>query len=121
MQWKCARDHEWNATLDRIKCQNSWYPYCAGQAKNTLDIAKTVAINKGKFVFQMNILMVHLILRWKCAKGHEWNATLESVKNQDSWCPIYAGCNWTIENMQNLAQKCNGNCLSNSYKDVHPK
>ena len=30
-----------------IKNKNSWCPYCAGQAKNTLDIAKMVAINKG--------------------------------------------------------------------------
>jgi len=41
-RWKRARNREWNATLDSIKRQNS---YCAGQAKNTLDIAKTVAIN----------------------------------------------------------------------------
>ncbi|CAI2183975.1 9045_t:CDS:2 [Funneliformis geosporum] len=32
-------------------------------------------------------------LRWKCAKGYKWNATLESKRN--------------------------GNCLSNSYKDAH--
>ena len=56
-------------------------------------------------------------MRWKCAKGHEWNATLESVKNRDSWCSMCVGRNQNIEDMQNLAQKR----LSDSYKDAHSK
>ena len=90
LRWKCARNHEWNATLDSIKNKNSQCPYCAGQAKNTLDIANMVAINKGGDCISNEYINGSSHLRWKCAKGHEWNATLESVKNRDSWCLICA-------------------------------
>ena len=80
-----------------------------------------VAINKGGDCISNEYINGSSHLRWKCAKGHEWNATIESVKNRDSWCPICAGRNRTIEDMQNLAQKRNGNCLSDSYKDAHSK
>lgn len=26
--------------------------------------------------------------KWKCKKGHEWEATWANIKNKDSWCPI---------------------------------
>ena len=42
-------------------------------------------------------------LKWKCIEDHKWNATLENVKNQDTWCFICARCNWSIENIQDLA------------------
>ena len=121
LEWRCTKGHEWTASFSSIKYQRSWCPYCIEQAKNTLDIAKTVAINKGGNCISNEYINGLSHLRWKCAKGHEWNATLESVKNRDSWCPICAGRNRTIEDMQNLAQKRNGNCLSDSYKDAHSK
>ncbi|CAI2178367.1 19948_t:CDS:2 [Funneliformis geosporum] len=50
-----------------------------------------VAINKGEYCILNEYINGLSHLRWKCAKGHEWNATLESVKNRDSWYPICAG------------------------------
>ncbi|WP_413575496.1 zinc-ribbon domain-containing protein [Bacillus thuringiensis] len=26
-------------------------------------------------------------LRWKCAKGHEWEATPNNIKSKAQWCP----------------------------------
>ena len=26
-------------------------------------------------------------LRWRCAEGHEWEASANSVKGNGSWCP----------------------------------
>jgi hypothetical protein len=61
MQWKCTKDHLWTAIFDSIKYQRLWCPYCARQAKNTLDIAKMLQSIRAEIAFQMNILMVHLI------------------------------------------------------------
>ncbi|CAG8743852.1 6791_t:CDS:2 [Gigaspora margarita] len=108
LEWRCTKGHEWTASFSSIKYQRSWCPYCAGnirytletaklvafnkgQAKNTLYIAKIVAINKGGDCISNKYINGSSHLRWKCAKGHEWNATLENVKNRDSWCPICAG------------------------------
>ncbi|RHZ73743.1 hypothetical protein Glove_229g122 [Diversispora epigaea] len=106
---------------DNIKYQNTWCPYCAGQAKNTLDIAKMIAINKGGECISNEYINGSSHLRWKCIRGHEWSATFQSVKNKGSWCPMCVGRNRSIEYMQNLAQKLNGNCLSDRYKDAHSK
>ncbi|WP_367804083.1 zinc-ribbon domain-containing protein [Brevibacillus laterosporus] len=27
-------------------------------------------------------------LRWKCSKGHEWEATPNNIKSKGHWCPI---------------------------------
>ncbi|RHZ54282.1 hypothetical protein Glove_428g125 [Diversispora epigaea] len=121
LRWKCVKGHEWEATLSNIKYQNTWCPYCAGQAKNTLDIAKMIAINKGGECISNEYINGSSHLRWKCAKGHEWSATLQNVKNKGSWCAMCVGQNRTIEYIQHLARKQNGNCLSNSYKDAHSK
>ncbi len=54
-------------------------------------------------------------LRWKCAKGHEWEAHLNSIKN-GHWCPYCANrARLTIEEMQSIASKRGGKCLSSRY------
>ena len=30
LRWKCSKDHEWDAPLNRIKYKNTWCPVCAG-------------------------------------------------------------------------------------------
>ena len=44
-------------------------------------------------------------LLWKCEKGHIWTATPDSIKNSNSWCPVCAGREYTIDNMNEIAKK----------------
>ncbi|RHZ45451.1 hypothetical protein Glove_674g12 [Diversispora epigaea] len=48
LRWKCSKDHEWNAPLDKIKNRNTWCPVCAATKE---------------------------LLQWRCSKGYEWSAT----------------------------------------------
>lgn len=55
-------------------------------------------------------------LRWRCAKGHEWEASPSNVKRRGSWCPACVGLlRGTIEQMQALAKARDGVCLSTVY------
>ncbi len=55
-------------------------------------------------------------LRWRCAKGHEWMAVPDSVRNLGTWCPTCAGTQLlTIETMRSLASERGGRCLSKIY------
>jgi hypothetical protein len=55
-------------------------------------------------------------LRWRCAEGHEWQATPSSVKNYGSWCKkCRRRLSGMIEQMQALARERNGKCLSTTY------
>ena len=54
-------------------------------------------------------------LEWECKNGHKWEAAPNNIKNADSWCPNCYGRNQTIEDMQILASKFEGTCLSDKY------
>jgi hypothetical protein len=60
-------------------------------------------------------------LKWKCANGHTWEATANSIK-RGRWCPECAGLKpLTIDEMHKLAKAKNGKCLSNSYTNSRTK
>ena len=59
---------------------------------------------------------------WRCSKGHTWEATFASV-NSGSWCLQCSRDKQknTIEEMQTLATKLGGKCLSPNYVNAHTK
>jgi len=60
-------------------------------------------------------------LLWECAKGHQWEAQPTNVK-QGQWCPDCAGVKrLTLKDMQMLARKRGGKCLSQEYINANSK
>jgi hypothetical protein len=54
-------------------------------------------------------------LKWQCTKGHVWEREAHGILSGDG-CPYCAGvARLTIEEMQKLAEKKGGKCLSNIY------
>jgi hypothetical protein len=54
-------------------------------------------------------------LVWECGAGHQWSATPETVR-KGSWCPECAGVRkLTLREMQSLAERRGGKCLSGRY------
>ena len=55
-------------------------------------------------------------LRWRCAQGHEWEATPDNVK-AGKWCPICCGrvIPNALEKLHELAALRGGKCLSSVY------
>ena len=43
---------------------------------------------KGGNCLSTNYINNQTKLKWKCSKGHVWEATPDSVKNQNTWCPF---------------------------------
>lgn len=65
--------------------------------------------------------------RWKCIKGHEWEARPRDIKHHNSWCPV---CSATrrgarrrlgIEQMRAIATKRGGKCLTGAYVNSQTK
>jgi hypothetical protein len=45
--WQCAKKHEWQAPLERIRNHNSWCPKCVVDTRRVgLDLAKNIAQSK---------------------------------------------------------------------------
>lgn len=58
----------------------------------------------------------HAKLRWRCAEGHEWAASVTSVRNGNSWCPACGGHQpLTLSDMISIARSRGGECLSKKY------
>lgn len=61
----------------------------------------------------------HQKLRWRCAEGHEWFATANSVR-RGTWCPACYNANRLVgeelfAGVQAIARARGGRCLSTTY------
>ncbi|RIA85929.1 hypothetical protein C1645_857006, partial [Glomus cerebriforme] len=91
--WCCDKGHEWNACLHSVKNHNTWYPYCVGRSlsKHILENTRKIAHSRNGKCLSEKYINIATALLWRCSKGHEWNATLNSIKNANSWCPYCSG------------------------------
>ncbi|CAG8850412.1 22655_t:CDS:1, partial [Racocetra persica] len=90
--WRCSNNHEWYASLHRLKNHNKWCPTC-GHDKRRLGIltAKELALSKnGKYISD-SYINNRTPLIWECEKLYRWQTTLNSVKNGGHWCQNCAG------------------------------
>ncbi|MBP1167232.1 hypothetical protein JOE44_004116 [Chryseobacterium sp. PvR013] len=85
--------------------------YCPNKLKELSIIAES---KKGKLLSKQ-YLGIFEPLEWQCEKGHKWKAAANNIKNSNSWCPNCLGKNQTIKDMQILANKFEGKCLSEKY------
>ena len=97
--WKCDKGHEWQATV-RDRANGNGCPYCSNKRiiagyndlgtknpklasewnydKNDGLLPNAVAVSSNKKVW------------WKCDKGHEWQATINSRNSSGNGCPYCA-------------------------------
>ena len=126
LMWQCKEGHTWKAKPDCIQ-QGRWCPYCAGVIKLTIEQMQDLAKKRGGICLSKEYIDTDTKLKWQCKEGHIWDATPYHIKNRESWCPkcgIMRTANLkrkTIEEMQELARKKDGKCLSENYVHTHSK
>jgi len=127
LQWQCSEDHVW-WVMPKDILKDHWCPYCMGNKKYSIDYPQEIAEQRNGSCLSKKYINANQKLKWKCNICNVvWYATFNNVKNNKSWCPkcmIRQRANKqrdTIENMQNLAYKHNGKCLSEKYVDTHIK
>ena len=117
---RCNRGHIWYARADHLK-RNVWCPYCSGNVNLTLEEFKAIAEQRNGECLSTDYVNNYEKLRWKCEKGHQWDATPAHIKN-GTWCPICAGNRpKSIEFCKRIANERNGECLSAKYINIHTK
>ena len=116
LEWQCAEGHTWMAIPDSIKNCGTWCPSCAGTTISSIEEMQALAAKKGGKCLSTQYINTNTKLKWQCARGHTFMAIPVSVKNQGTWCPSCAGnARSSIEEMQALAAKKGGKCLSTQY------
>jgi hypothetical protein len=121
--WLCSEGHFWQAPLINIRHRGDWCPICAGNNYSyTIKEMQDLAISRGGLCLSNQYESVFSPLLWRCAKGHEWEATPTSLISSKSWCPHCAGCfRGNLEECQKLAKEKGGACLSNNYTNNRTK
>ena len=124
-QFKCGEGHIWLMTPHSIKV-GQWCPKCGikrrtEKRKTPIEVYKKYAQDKGGKFLSTNYASGHEKLLWQCGKGHQWCAPGVMVINSKTWCPHCRGMYKDISDMQALAKKRGGKCLSEKYVNSSTK
>ena len=121
LEFECMKGHRWATSAYHIKKRNSWCPYCSRSPRLSIEYIKQFAIKRGGKCLSKSYKNAYQKLKWQCQKGHIWSANYHNIQ-QGSWCHI---CNWkqtlTIKDMQSIAKKRGGKCLSKKYINANTK
>ena len=121
LRWQFKEGHRWEATPGNIK-RGQWCPNCYGNIKLTIEDMQKLAEKRGGACLSTVYKNNKTKLKWMCSEGHRWEARPDLVKNTGSWCPDCAGnIKKTIGDMQKLAKRRGGKCLSKKYVNVFTK
>ena len=74
---------------------------------------------KGGECLSKNYIGAREKLKWKCKQGHTWEAAPYSIKS-GNWCQeCYGNFRLSIKDMNEIAKKKGGKCLSKYYKGMN--
>ena len=124
--WQCSRQHKWQAQPNSI-FNGSWCPLCrrieqTERQKNDIAIYWRHAEKQGGKLLSTQYIGSNAPMKWRCVKGHVWQARGSQVLNVGTWCPLCAGkAKNTIEDMQLVAKLKGGKCLSKIYYNINTK
>jgi len=130
--WECSKGHEWQAVV-ASRAAGSGCPYCYGRyATKTNNLAskypelleewdreKNEGLNPSDFTPHVNKKVW-----WHCRKGHSWQTTISNRTTNKSGCPACArnaNRKYSIEDIQAIAKKRGGKCLSKEYTNCKTK
>jgi hypothetical protein len=86
LHWRCAEGHEWRAKPHNVKHLGQWCRKCRSQErfiKFKLRLERVVEDKEGEIL--SDFAASREKVRFRCAKGHKWNAIANNVV-RGSWC-----------------------------------
>lgn len=92
VEFSCAKGHRFQTSPFVVYYKDSWCPTCAlaeMDKPSRLDkgaLREAAEINGGTCLSDeyVNIVSVY---RWRCAKGHEFECSLQNIRFNGTWCP----------------------------------
>jgi hypothetical protein len=128
LKFRCAQGHEWE-TFPPIVKDGSWCRKCAHSLSNEegLKRAQKAALDNNGICTSSKYIDAKSKMNFECSEGHKFSALYYNVVLSGKWCEKCANakkglkkrCN--IEDVQKLAHKFGGKCLSTEYVGAHDK
>src|ERR1035437_2928295 len=121
LEFQCKLGHISKAKPSNIINNNTWCPICNHISSITIEDMQNLAKKRNGKCLSNKYINSGTKLMWSCDKGHEWMAVPESI-HSGYWCPICSNSiKLTIEEMQEIAIKRGGKCLSETYINSHTR
>ena len=125
LKFQCKEMHQpWFASPEHIR-GGKWCPVCARNVKHNIPEMQKIAESRDGMCLSTFYVNEKTHLKWQCNKDDcIWNATPSNII-KSRWCPECGRKRRneknrsTIEEMQELAKKKEGKCLSTIYIDAH--
>ena len=122
LEFQCENGHIWKTKPYYLVNNNTWCPKCYKSHKDNIELFHEIAKEHGGFCLSTEYVNCRTKLEFQCENGHVWKTKPRNVKHSKSWCPVCSNCiKLTIEQMQIIASKRNGKCLSTEYINSHSK
>ncbi|MBP9083340.1 MAG: hypothetical protein KBH11_09710 [Bacteroidia bacterium] len=127
LEFRCKNNHTFFANANNIK-SGWWCKKCSRAPNVTIEVFQELAKSKGGELISTQFINRDKLMEWKCKEGHTFQLAGRSVKRNNKWCPVCTDgkkikirpsghkVSYTIADMQLLADKHNGFCLSKVYK-----
>lgn len=118
MIWQCADGHTFESTWDSYsRAEKSGCSQCEGNARLSLEEAREIALKNNGECLSTDYVNNRTPMEWRCARGHIWTTTLDSIKRVH-WCQACNNGTKTIEECKEFAESKGGRCLSTHYVDT---
>jgi hypothetical protein len=110
--WECARGHQWASLASAVK-RGKWCRECRrGSIEEMRELARA---RRGECLSDAYVNR-NTHLRWRCAAGHEWEASPGNIKG-GTWCPECSPTRrLSIDQMRAIAERLGGRCVSTSRR-----
>ncbi len=129
LRWRCRMGHEFTATA-RLVQRGRWCSRCRGGpgARYGIERMRAIARDRGGACLSDDFRGARVKLRWRCRRGHAWEAVPNSVL-MGTWCPTCAAATVrgrprptvTLDDMRAIAAERGGECLSDEYRNSAAK
>lgn len=126
LRWECEAGHRWWMTPETVRQRGVWCPECRPVRPRKRPEAPLWQAALERAAASGNVCIEGLDRRakrsvlWRCAAGHEWNASPERVAAGAS-CPRCSGRRLGIEHMHAMAAERGGRCVSEKFIDAYTK
>lgn len=130
IQFRCTRcNQDFIASRNKMKMNRrpgqpgctSCFRWLAKEARadKWTEVMSTYCAERGGELVTRRLTQIKDRATFRCAKGHEWEASAEAVKNLRTWCPHCAGQTLrTLDELRRIAESRGGFLLSTEYVNV---
>ena len=93
--WECLEEHRWEATINSRAIRNSGCPYCSGRflLRGFNDLQTTHPQIAEEAFEDVSMIQAgsNKKIKWKCVKGHQWEAQVVKRTSRGDGCPYCSG------------------------------